>query len=56
VLHRKLGESLDSEQDAKEREGQVQFMNKDNQMTIAELQSIIDGLREMEQQNQQVPR
>ena len=29
-------------------------MNKDNQTTISELQSIIDGLREMEQQNQQV--
>ena len=46
--------STHGKQDAKEREGKVQYMNKDNQTTIGELQSIIDGLREMEQENQQV--
>jgi hypothetical protein len=52
VLHRKLGETLDAEQDAKEREGQVLQMNADTQTTVAELQNIIVALRELEQQNQ----
>jgi len=51
VLHRKLGETLDAEQDAKEREGHVVSMNADNQSTMGELQNVIKGLHEMQQQN-----